>query len=182
MTRPLMPKATAVWLVENTALTFDQIAEFCGLHHLEVQGIADGEVAGGMKGMNPIDNGELTREEITRCEQDATASLQPRQDELPRPAERTKGPKYTPISKRQDKPDGILYLLRYHPEVKETQIARLLGTTKNTIQQVRNRTHRNIQNMRPRDPVLLGLCTQSELNATIETAQQQAKREQNAAE
>jgi len=182
MTKPLMPKATAVWLVENTSLTFDQIAEFCGLHPLEVQGIADGEVANGMQGMNPVENGELTQDEIERCQHDPGARLRPREADLPRPSERTKGPKYTPIAKRQDKPDGILYLLRYHPEVKDTQLCRLLGTTKNTINQVRERTHRNYANLRPRDPVLLGLCTQSELNSVIEVAEQQAERERKAAQ
>jgi hypothetical protein len=176
MAQPLMPKATAVWLVENTALTFDQIAQFCGLHPLEVQGIADGEVATGIKGMDPIANGEVTREEIERCQKSPSAKLQPAKSDLPQPVARTKGPKYTPIAKRQDKPDGIAWVLRNHPEVKDAQLCRLIGTTKNTIQAIRDRTHWNSPNIRPRDPVLLGLCTQSELNETIETARRQEAR------
>jgi hypothetical protein len=177
MAQPLMPKATAVWLVENTSLTFDQIAQFCGLHPLEVQGIADGEVATGIKGMDPVANGEVTRQEIERCQKDASAKLQAAKSDLPQPSSRTKGPKYTPIAKRQDKPDGIAWILRNHPEVKDTQICRLIGTTKPTIQSIRDRSHWNSANIRPRDPVLLGLCTQSELNETIETARsQQARR------
>ncbi|MBK1696074.1 DUF1013 domain-containing protein [Rhodovibrio salinarum] len=176
MAQPLMPKATAVWLVENTALTFDQIAQFCGLHPLEVQGIADGEVATGIKGMDPIANAEVTREEIERCQKNPSAKLQPAKSDLPKPVSRTKGPKYTPIAKRQDKPDGIAWILRNHPEVKDAQICRLIGTTKNTIQAIRDRTHWNSPNIRQRDPVLLGLCTQSELNETIETARRQQAR------
>ena len=176
MAQPLMPKATAVWLVENTALTFDQIAQFCGLHPLEVQGIADGEVATGIKGMDPVANGEVTRDEIERCQKDPSAKLQPAKSDLPQPVARTKGPKYTPVAKRQDKPDGIAWVVRNHPEVKDAQICRLIGTTKNTIQAIRSRTHWNSPNIRPRDPVLLGLCTQSELNETIETARRQQAR------
>jgi hypothetical protein len=176
MAQPLMPKATAVWLVENTALTFDQIAQFCGLHPLEVQGIADGEVATGIKGMDPIANGEVTRDEIERCQKNASAKLQPAKSDLPQPVSRTKGPKYTPIAKRQDKPDGIAWVLRNHPEIKDAQLCRLIGTTKNTIQAIRDRTHWNSPNIRQRDPVLLGLCTQSELNEAIETARRQQAR------
>jgi hypothetical protein len=176
MAQPLMPKATAVWLVENTALTFDQIAQFCGLHPLEVQGIADGEVATGIKGMDPVANGEVTRDEIERCQKDPSAKLQAAKSDLPQPVSRTKGPKYTPIAKRQDKPDGIAWVLRNHPEVKDAQLCRLIGTTKNTIQAIRDRTHWNAPNIRPRDPVLLGLCSQSELNETIETARRQQAR------
>jgi hypothetical protein len=178
MTKPLMPKATAVWLVDNTALTFDQIADFCGLHQLEVQGIADGEVAASMQGMDPIASGELTQKEIERCQNDHAARLQPAKRDLPEPSERTKGPKYTPIAKRQDKPDAIAWLVRNHPELKDSQITKLIGTTKNTIQQIRERTHWNIQNIKPVDPVLLGLCKQGELNEAVQRAKAQQAREQ----
>ncbi len=182
MSRPLMPKATAVWLVENTSLTFDQIAHFCGLHPLEVQGIADGEVATGMKGLDPIANGQLTQEEINRCQGDPKARLRAAKQDLPQPVSRSKGPKYTPVAKRQDKPDGIAWIVRNHPEVKDPQICKLIGTTKNTIQAIRERTHWNTANIRPRDPVLLGLCSQSELNAVIEAAQRQRAKENPQAE
>ena len=174
MAQPLMPKATAVWLVENTSLTFEQIAQFCALHPLEVQGIADDEVAIGIKGLDPMSNGQLTREEIERCQGDSNARLRMAKQDLPQPAKRTKGPRYTPVAKRQDKPDAIAWLLRQHPELKESQIAKLIGTTKNTIQAVNDRTHWNSPNIRPRDPVLLGLCSQSELNAAVERAQKAA--------
>jgi hypothetical protein len=151
-----MPKATAVWLVDNTSLSFDQVAAFCGLHPLEVQGIADGEVAVGIQGMDPVVSGELTRAEIERCEADHTAQLATAKSSLPQPSKRTKGPRYTPVAKRQDKPDGIYWLVRHHPELKDSQVARLIGTTKTTIQAVRERTHWNSPNIRPRDPVLLG--------------------------
>jgi hypothetical protein len=167
MARLLMPKATAVWLVENTSLTFEQVADFCGLHTLEVQGIADGEVAVGIVGLDPIANGQLSREEIKRCEADPSQRLQMLRTEIPMPAPRTKGPRYTPVSKRQDKPDAIAWLLRHHPELSDAQTCKLIGTTKSTIQAVRDRSHWNSPNLRPRDPVLLGLCTQSDLNATI---------------
>jgi hypothetical protein len=170
MSVPLMPKATAVWLVENTSLTFEQIAAFCGLHPLEVQGIADGEVAQGIQGIDPIVNSQLTREEIDRCQGDPGARLKLLVQNLPQPAKRTKGPRYTPVAKRQDKPDGIAWLLRHHPELKDSQVAKLIGTTKNTINAVRERTHWNSTNIRPRDPVLLGLCQQTELNAAVEKA------------
>ncbi len=176
MANPLMPKATAVWLVENTSLTFEQISEFCGLHILEVQGIADGEVAAGIQGFDPIANSQLTKEEIERSQGDPTARLEMVQQDLPKPAKRTKGPRYTPVAKRQDKPDGINWLLRHHPEIKDSQIAKLIGTTKTTIQAVRERSHWNSTNIRPRDPVLLGLCAQSELNAAVERAEKAAIR------
>ena len=134
MAAPLMPKATAVWLVDNTSLTFDQIADYCGLHRLEVQGIADGEVAIGIQGIDPIANSQLTRNEIERCEKDPSARLKMLKLDLPEPSKRTKGPRYTPVAKRQDKPDAIAWLLRHHPELKESQIAKLIGTTKTTIQ------------------------------------------------
>ena len=177
MTQPLMPKATAVWLVDNTSLTFDQIAAYCGLHQLEVQGIADGEVASKMQGMDPVANGELTQAEIERCQKDSKARLRPAKRDLPEPTERTKGPKYTPISKRQDKPDAIAWVVRNHPEIKDVQICKLIGTTKNTIQAIRERTHWNIQNIKPVDPVLLGLCKQSELNEVIEKVKVQRARD-----
>ena len=176
MATPLMPKATAVWLVDNTTLTFDQIAEFCGLHPLEVQGIADGEVAAGIRGMDPVNSNELTRAEIERCEKDPKGRLQASKSELPQPKKRTKGPRYTPVAKRQDKPDGIAWLLRHHPELKDSQISRLIGTTKNTILAVRERTHWNSANIRPRDPVLLGLCNQTDLNAAVTKARKAAEK------
>ncbi|HVG81957.1 MAG TPA: DUF1013 domain-containing protein [Methylomirabilota bacterium] len=176
MAKPLMPKATAVWLINNTALTFDQIAEFCGLHPLEVQGIADGEVAVGMVGLDPVANGQVTQAEIDRCVEDPSARLQMAKRDIPMPATRTKGPRYTPVSKRQDKPDAIAWLLRHHPELADSQIARLIGTTKPTIQAIRDRTHWNAPNIRPKDPVLLGLCTQTDLNSAVEKARRTAAR------
>ena len=176
MAQPLMPKATAVWLVDNTSLTFEQIAAFCELHTLEVQGIADGEVAVGIQGMDPVINGQLTHAEIERCQGDPTARLEAAKQDLPQPAKRTKGPRYTPVAKRQDKPDGIAWLARHHPELKDSQIAKLIGTTKNTIQSVRDRSHWNSPNIRPRDPVLLGLCGQGELNAAVERARKAAEK------
>ncbi len=176
MAQPLMPKATAVWLVENTSLTFDQIAQFCGLHPLEVQGIADDEVAIGIQGMDPISAGQLTREEIDRCQADPSQHLRQAARDLPEPAKRTKGPRYTPVAKRQDKPDGVAWLLRHHPELKDSQISKLIGTTKTTIQSIRDRSHWNSPNIRPRDPVLLGLCTQGELNIAVERARKAAER------
>jgi hypothetical protein len=171
-----MPKATAVWLVDNTSLSFDQVAAFCGLHPLEVQGIADGEVAVGIQGMDPVTSGELTRAEIERCEADPTAHLATAKSNLPQPTKRTKGPRYTPVAKRQDKPDGIYWLVRHHPELKDSQVARLIGTTKTTIQAVRERSHWNSPNIRPRDPVLLGLCSQVDLNAAVEKARKAAEK------
>lgn len=167
---PLMPKATAVWLVENTALTFDQIAAFCGMHPLEVQGIADGEVAIGIQGMDPVASNQLDKTELERAQQDSSYRMKLLKQDLPQPAKRTKGPRYTPVAKRQDKPDGIAWLLRFHPELKDSQVAKLIGTTKNTIGAVRNRSHWNSPNIRPKDPVLLGLCTQSDLNVAVEKA------------
>jgi len=167
MTQPLMPKATAVWLVENTTLSFQQIADFCGLHPLEVQGIADGEVAIGIVGLDPALNGQLTCEEILRCEADPAARLKMAKHDIPLPAPRTKGPRYTPVSKRQDKPDAVAWLVRHHPELTDAQISKLIGTTKQTIAAVRDRTHWNSPNLRPRDPVLLGLCSQNDLNNAV---------------
>ena len=162
-----MPKATAVWLVENTTLTFDQIGAFCNLHPLEVQGIADGEVAIGIVGLDPTTNGQLTKEEILRCEKDTSERLKMAKVAIPLPLTRSKGPRYTPVSKRQDKPDAVAWLVRHHPELTDAQISRLIGTTKQTIAAVRDRTNWNSANLRPRDPVLLGLCTQTDLNNAI---------------
>lgn len=166
----LMPKATAVWLVENTTLSFEQIAEFCGLHPLEVQGIADGEVAIGIVGLDPVANGQVSMEEIERAQKDPTVHLKLLRQNIPQPLPRTKGPRYTPVSKRQDKPDAVAWLVRHHPELGDAAIARLIGTTKSTIEAVRDRTHWNSSNLKPRDPVLLGLCTQTDLNAAVARA------------
>ena len=159
---PLMPKATAVWLVENTTLTFDQIAEFCGLHSLEIQGVADGEVAVGIRGMDPIIMGQISRDEISRCENDSKAKLQ-----LIAPAaevpKRSKRARYTPVSKRQERPNGIAWLLKNYPELSDSQIGKLLGTTKTTITAVRDRTHWNSQHISAQDPVLMGICGEVEL-------------------
>jgi hypothetical protein len=167
MALPLMPKATAVWLVENTSLGFDQIAEFCGLHSLEVQAIADGEVAAGMVGLDPVVNSQLTKEEIARCEGDPNARLRLLVPNQPLPAARSKGPRYTPITKRGDKPDAIAWLIKHHPELSDAQISRMIGTTKPTIAAVRDRSHWNATNIKPRNPVLLGLCSQRELEETL---------------
>jgi hypothetical protein len=162
-----MPKATAVWLVENTALTFEQIAAFCGLHSLEVKAIADGEVAVGMVGLDPIANGQLSKEEIERCEKNPNGRLQLLVQDLPQPIARSKGPRYTPVTKRGDKPDAISWLLKHHPDLSDAQLCRLIGTTKPTIAAVRDRTHWNAQNIKPRSPVLLGLCTSRELEEAL---------------
>jgi hypothetical protein len=170
MARLLMPKATAVWLVENTTLSFEQIAEFCGLHPLEVQGIADGEVAIGIVGLDPVANGQVSMDEIERAQKDPSLHLKLLRQNIPQPLPRTKGPRYTPVSKRQDKPDAVAWLVRHHPELGDAAIARLIGTTKSTIAAVRDRTHWNSSNLKPRDPVLLGLCTQTDLNAAVARA------------
>jgi hypothetical protein len=170
MALPLMPKATAVWLVENTSLSFDQIGDFCGLHPLEVQAIADGEVAVQMQGLDPIVNGQLTLEEIERCQKDPAARLKISPEAMPVPMVKHKGPRYTPIAKRQDKPDAIAWLLKSHPELSDGQISKLIGTTKPTIQAVRDRTHWNSPNIKPRHPVALGLCTLQELEAAVSRA------------
>ncbi len=175
--KPLMPKATAVWLVDNTALTFKQIGEFCGLHELEVKGIADGEVAQGIKGLDPIASGQLTREEIERGEKDPNYRLKLAKPKVDVPITRVrKGPKYTPLSRRQDRPDAIAWLLRNHPELSDSQIMKLVGTTKPTIESIRNRTHWNIANIKPRDPVTLGLCSQLELDMAVRKAAERAER------
>ncbi len=178
MAIPLMPKATAVWLVEHTTLTFDQIGEFTGLHKLEVQAIADGEVAIGINGMDPVLSGQLTPEEIKRCEQDPRGRLKMVKSDLPQPVVRSKGPRYTPVSKRADKPDAISYLIKTYPELLDAQIARLLGTTKDTIAKVRDRTHWNSANIKPHNPVMVGLCKQSDLDAALKRAQRRVAREQ----
>lgn len=181
MSLPLMPKATAAWLVENTALTFKQIADFCGSHELEIQAIADGEVGVGIMGMDPVAGGQLTIEEIKRCEENSNAKLKLVRSELPQPVSRTKGPRYTPVSKRADKPDGIVYLIKTHPELLDAQVARLIGTTKDTIAKVRDRSHWNAANIKPRSPVLLGLCKQSDLDAALQRASRRVARERKAA-
>ena len=171
MTTPLMPKATAVWLIDNTALTFDQIALFCGLHPLEVKGIANGDVAQGIKGMDPISSGQLTRSEIERCQEDPTSELQIVDNNREVPAGKPrKTKKYTPLSKRQERPDAIAWLVRNHAELRDTEISRLVGTTKPTIQSIRDRSHWNINNITPTDPVTLGLCTQIELDGIVAKA------------
>jgi len=177
MTQVLMPKATAVWLVENTTLTFDQISAFTGLHPLEVQAIADGEVAGGMTGLDPTTNGQLTKDEIKRAEADQAARLKLSPRDVPEPVARSKGPRYTPVAKRQDRPDAIAWLLKVHPELQDSQVAKLVGSTKSTVQSVRDRTHWNMQNVRPRDPVTLGLCSLKDLNDAVDKARRKAARE-----
>lgn len=173
----LMPKATAVWLVDNTTLTFLQIGEFCNLHELEVQAIADGEVAIGIVGLDPVANGQLTKEEVERCEADPGARLQIAKSDIPQPVARQKGPRYTPVSKRADKPDAIAWLLRNQPDLSDAQIGRLIGTTKPTINSVRDRTHWNSANLQPRSPVEVGLCTHQELHdAVVLAAKRAAKR------
>ena len=179
MALPLMPKATAVWLVENTALTFEQIAKFCGLHSLEIQAIADGEVALGMVGLDPVANGQLTLAEIRRCETDPDAALRLLEQNLPQPVVRAKGPRYTPVTKRGDKPDAIAWLLKFHPDLSDAQICQLIGTTKNTIIAVRDRTHWNTTNIKPRSPLQLGLCSLREMEEALSRAR---KRTGNAAE
>ncbi len=166
----LMPKATAVWLVDNTALSFDQIAEFCKLHPLEVSAIADGDAAQGIKGMDPVITGQLTREEIAKGENNPDYRLKLSEPKVRVPETKRKGPRYTPLSKRQDRPNAILWLVRNHPELKDAQISRLVGTTKNTIEQIRNRTHWNSANLTPMDPVTLGLCSQIDLDIEVQKA------------
>jgi len=170
MTLPLMQKATAVWLVDNTTLTFAQIADFCGLHELEVNGIADGEVAQGIKGFDPIANRQLTAEEIRRCEADPKARLRLMKNPAAEGETKRKGPRYTPLSKRQERPAAIAWLVKFHPELPDGAIAKLVGTTKPTIQSIRDRSHWNMANITPVDPVALGMCRQSELDAAVARA------------
>jgi len=170
MAIPLMAKATAVWLVDNTTLTFKQVADFCGYHELEVQGIADGDVATGVKGFDPIANNQLEQSEIDRSEKDPTRPLKLKVYAAAAGEEKRRGPRYTPLSKRQDRPASILWLVKFHPELTDGQIGKLVGTTKPTIQAIRERTHWNIQNIQPIDPVALGLCKQIELDTAVQKA------------
>lgn len=179
MAFPLMPKATAVWLVENTTLTFDQIAEFCGLHVLEVTAIADGEVGQNIVGINPIIKGQLTQAEIDRCQKDTKAKLKLLTAEVP-VKKRAKGPRYTPVAKRQDKPDGIAWLVKHHPELSDTQISKLIGTTKPTIAAIRDRSHWNSANIKARNPILLGICNPIELEESIQRARKRIEGDPNA--
>jgi len=166
---PLMPKAVAVWLIENTMLTFDQIGDFCHLHALEVETLANDEGIR-ISGQSPIISGELTRDEIARCESDSKAKLKIVRSDLPKPLQRSKGPRYTPVSKRGDKPDAIAWLLKHHPELTDSNIVKLIGTTKNTIGNIRNKTHANMINIKPRSPIELGLCRYDEFESMIEKA------------
>lgn len=170
MSKPLMAKATAVWLVDNTTLSFKQIADFCGLHELEVQGIADGEVAGGVKGFDPVANNQLDAIEISKGEADPGHKLKLKYNPAAVGEEKRRGPRYTPLSKRQDRPDAILWLVKFHPEMSDGAIGKLVGTTKPTIQSIREKTHWNYTNLKPVDPVALGLCRQSELDAAVQAA------------
>lgn len=170
MNKPLMAKATAVWLVDNTTLHFKQIADFCGLHELEVQGIADGDVAAGVKGFDPIANNQLTQDEIKAAEANPAHKLKLKFNAAAVGEEKRRGPRYTPLSKRQDRPASILWLVKFHPELTDGQVGKLVGTTKPTIQAIRERTHWNISNIQPIDPVALGLCKQSELDAAVQKA------------
>ena len=172
MTHPLMPKATAVWLVENTALSFEQIADFCGLHSLEVQAIADDEVAIGMQGLDPISAGELTLEEIERCQADPGTRLNPAANRTPVP--KKKGARYTPVSKRQDRPDAIAWLIKNYPEMSDAQISKLIGTTKPTIGSIRDRSHWNTANIKAQNPVGLGLCSAADLEKVVAIARARA--------
>ena len=174
---PLMPMATAVWLVENTSLTFKQIANFCNLHEVEIQGIADGEVGKGIKGYNPIISGQLTKEEIELSTKDQTRELKINSNEIEISAEEKKDKKYVPLSKRQDKPDSALWLLKHHSLLKDSQIAKLVGITKNSVTSIRNKNHWNYNNLNPKDPVAIGLFAQKELFAAIEKAERRIKRE-----
>ncbi|CAM3080285.1 hypothetical protein SAMN04488021_10991 [Paracoccus aminovorans] len=170
MNKPLMAKATAVWLVDNTTLSFKQIADFCGMHELEVQGIADGDVAAGVKGFDPIASNQLDPGEIEKGQKSPLYRLKLKHNPAAEGEEKRRGPRYTPLSKRQDRPNAILWLVKFHPELADAQIAKLVGTTKPTIASIRERTHWNIQNMQPIDPVALGLCRQSELDAAVQKA------------
>jgi hypothetical protein len=177
-TKPLMQKATAVWLVDNTSLTFEQIAEFCGMHYLEVKGIADGDVAHGVRGKNPVTAGELTREEIKRAEDDPDYKMKLAESKVEIPEIKAKKrPRYTPVSRRQDRPNAVLWLLRNHAELKDAQIMRLVGTTKPTIQQIKDRSHWNSANLQPQDPVTLSLCSQTDLDAEVSKAAKRLEKE-----
>ena len=174
--QPLMPLATAVWLIDNTSLTFDQIADFCVLHPLQVKGIADGDVAAGVRGIDPITNHQLTRDEIEKAEGDENYKMKLSKPKTIVPESKKKAPRYTPVSKRQNRPDAIAWMVRNHPEVSDGQVGKLLGTTKSTIVAVRDRTHWNSSNIQPQDPVGLGLCTQIDLDAVVRKAAAKAAR------
>ena len=175
MTLPLMPQATAVWLVENTSLSFQQVGDFCGLHVLEVQGIADEEVATGIKGKNPIASGELTIDNIRECEKNNKKPLILIKSSNITSSKKKKSPRYTPLSRRQDRPNAISWVLKFHPEMSDGQISKLIGTTKFTINQIRERTHWNIANVSPKDPVMLGLCKQNDLTSAISKARRSTR-------
>ena len=175
MTLPLMPQATAVWLVENTSLSFQQVGDFCGLHVLEVHGIADEEVATGIKGKNPIASGELTIENIRECEENNKKPLILIKSSNTTSSKKKKSPRYTPLSRRQDRPNAISWVLKFHPEMSDGQISKLIGTTKFTINQIRERTHWNIANVSPKDPVMLGLCKQNDLTSAISKARRSTR-------
>lgn len=172
---PLMPRATALWLIENTSLSFEQISEFCGLHVLEVQSMADGDSSVGLIGISPVDTNQLSREEIERCQADTKArlNLNPIQKEAPQ-----KGGRYVPVKQRQDRPDAIAWIIKHHPEITDAQICRLIGTTKHTIEAVRTKSHRNMAAIKPQDPVLLGLCLQKDLNAVVKLIAQKGEQKQ----
>ena len=170
MAKPIMAKATAVWLIDNTTISFKQIADFVGMHELEIQGIADGDVAPGVKGFDPVANNQLTDEEIAAAEKSPLHKLKLKFNAAAQGEEKRRGPRYTPLSKRQDRPNSILWLVKFHPELTDGQIAKLVGTPKPTIQSIRERTHWNIANMQPIDPVALGLCKQTELDAAVQKA------------
>ena len=174
---PLMPMATAVWLVDNTTLSFKQIAEFCSLHEVEVQGIADGEVAKGIKGYNPIISGQLTREEIELSSKDTERPLQIKSTDVEVASDEKKVKKYIPLSKRQDKPDSALWLIRQHNMLKDSQIAKLVGITKNSVTSIRNKSYWNYNNLNPKDPVALNLFSQKDLVEALEKAERRIKRE-----
>jgi len=175
MTLPLMPQATAVWLIENTALSFQQVGDFCGLHVLEVQGIADEEAAYSIKAKNPITSGELTTDNIKECEKDNTKPLVLAKVSTTISSKKKKAPRYTPLSRRQDRPNAIAWIIKFHPEMSDGQISRLIGTTKFTITQIRERSHWNISNVSPKDPVMLGLCKQNELAGAITKARRSSR-------
>ncbi len=177
---PFMPKATAVWLVENTTLTFKQIANFCNLHELEVKGIADGDVAKGIKAYNPILAGQLTREEIDECSKNPEKSLLLNQKTEDVEVKERKKPKYTPLSKRQDRPDAILWLVKNYPEIKDSQISKLVGSTKGTVSLIRKRSYWNFSNLKARDPVILALCTQDSFEKALAKAKRRVEREKKA--
>lgn len=170
MAKPIMAKATAVWLVDNTTISFKQIADFVGMHELEVQGIADGDVAAGVKGFDPVTNNQLTQDEIDAAQKDIGYKMSLKFNAAAVGEEKRRGPRYTPLSKRQDRPASILWLVKFHPELTDGQVSKLVGTTKPTIQAIRERTHWNISNIQPIDPVALGLCKQSELDAVVQKA------------